>query len=125
MHIERGAPEEDIEEEYLADQIATTLVLRSNSDDETSPPQLYSYAGIELALLIWEGLERLGIRLAGTHPRARDRLEAVRSALATRCGDAAGRAHLESAAKGIRAKRNRFREGRICHPQAQALPELR
>jgi hypothetical protein len=103
MHIEGSAPEKDIEEEYLADQIATTLVLRRNSNDETSPPQLYSYAGIELALLIWEGLERFGIRFAGTHPRASDRLEAVRSALATRCRDAAGRACLESAAKGIRA----------------------
>lgn len=66
-------------EELLADRVACGVLLNWPAHS-SGRDVLLSYAAIEIALLIWRGLEEAGIEFAGSHPAAAQRLAAIREA---------------------------------------------
>jgi len=73
------------DEEYLADEFACRILLNRPKDPSDLPPVQISYAAIELALMIWQGLEQFGVEFEGTHPTAGARLSSIRRVLVESC----------------------------------------
>jgi hypothetical protein len=102
QHLYATPPSSELEEELLADRLALQMMLGCSPNDNTSAPVTLSYAAVELALLIWQGLEKFGVTFEGTHPRAADRLVSLRAGLAELCPDEGIRESVENWAKLIR-----------------------
>ena len=71
----------DLEEEFQADSFALHVLLQPAGDAYPMAQQPICYAGAELALLIYAGLEFLGIEFQATHPPAMERLERLRTTI--------------------------------------------
>lgn len=73
------------QEEHFADDFAFHVLMHRPEGSTGLPPVEISYAAIELALLIWKGLELFGVEFEETHPRADQRLNSIRRALEGAC----------------------------------------
>lgn len=76
-----GSQAATLDEEFVADVLGFQIVMgvfRENVSQDMTRNQM-RYAGIELVLQIYRGLERLGFTVAGTHPSADERIAHLRS----------------------------------------------
>jgi hypothetical protein len=83
--IAYGASEDDRvqawDDEAAADRFAMTALMNSASRKHTSVHAEVCYAGAEIALLIFAGLEALDVPFEASHPSATSRLENLRAYL--------------------------------------------
>lgn len=73
--------------ELAADEFALNVLLSSRSRQDSPIPISVCYAGAELAISIFAGLEAIGVEFDGTHPSAEERLSLLRNTLKSRCED--------------------------------------
>lgn len=75
------------EDEFAADQFALDTFISSRNHKESPVPLDICYAGAEIAISIFAGLETVGVEFEGTHPPASERLSLLREHLRNRCAD--------------------------------------
>ncbi len=74
-------------DELAADRFALDALLSSRNQKESPVPLEICYAGAEIAISVFAGLEALGVEFEDSHPPASDRLASLRNKLRTRCDD--------------------------------------
>lgn len=74
-------------EEHAADVIGLNLVMELHNNNAERHPFLtpLTYAGVEFALLIYQGLELLGFEVDESHPGAPNRIKHLRLEMESRC----------------------------------------
>ena len=74
-------------DEANADQFALFVVISAGNRESPTIPLEICYAGAEIALSTFSGLEMLGVEFEDTHPPAQERLNAVRGYVRNSCAD--------------------------------------
>jgi hypothetical protein len=76
-------------DEAEADRFALSVLINSRNRKNPVAPLQFSYAGAEIALCTFSGLEALGVDFGHSHPPAHERTNTIRQQLQETCADAA------------------------------------
>lgn len=71
--------------EFDADRFALTVLINSRNQEGSVVPVEFCYAGAEIALSTFGGLEALGVDFGTSHPPAQERLNAIRQHIRESC----------------------------------------